>query len=233
MIVSLDTFAPHAPNGFIVVEGVNGAGKSTVMAAIEAHLKSKGLPVRTTFEPGDTTLGKELRKILLNSPHLPRNVTAELLLFGADRGEHVDSVIRPSLAEGQIVLCDRYLYSMIAFQGYGRGLDLTLIDQVNTLAIRGTVPDLVILLDIDAEEGLRRTRSRSAQPDDIFELETVEFHNRIRHGFLTLAKSRPEPFFVVDAHQSLEMVKSETLSIIESFVSSLEKQARSKSGAIR
>ena len=228
MIVSTDSFAPPTPSGFIVVEGVNGAGKSTIMGAIEAHLKNKDLAVRTTFEPGDTVLGKELRKLLLNSPHIPRNVTAELLLFGADRGEHVDSVIKPALADGQVVLCDRYLYSMIAFQGYGRGLDLSLINQVNALAIRGTLPDLVILLDIDAEEGLRRTRSRSAQSEDVFELETVEFHRRIRQGFLSLAESRPEPFFVIDAHQPLEQVKDSALSIVDALIDSLKKHGKNK-----
>lgn len=228
MLIPVDSFAPSTPSGFIVVEGVNGAGKSTIMAAIEAHLKNKNFNVCTTFEPGDSILGKELRKILLNSPHLPRQATAELLLFGADRAEHVDSVIKPALADGQIVLCDRYLYSAIAFQGYGRGLDLTVIDQVNALAVRDTLPDVVILLDLDAEEGLRRTRSRSAQTEDIFELETIEFHRRIRQGFLTLAKSRPEPFIIVDAHQPLTQVKDNALSIVDALIESLQKRGKAK-----
>lgn len=217
MIVTLDSFRCHSPQGFVVIEGVNGAGKSTVIAAVEKHLQEVNRTTIRTWEPGDTPLGKELRRLLLNSPQLPRHSTAELLLFGADRSEHVDAVIKPALGRGDFVLCDRYLYSTIAFQGYGRQLDMALISQVNEIAIKGTLPDLVILLDLDAHEGLRRTRSRqnSAAEGDSFELETIEFHNRIREGFLTLARERPEPFLVIDAHQPVEAVITAVLNAID------------------
>ncbi len=214
MLVSLDQIASEGARGFFVIEGVKGAGKSTVMAGIEKHLQEKKRTVRKTFEPGDTPLGVELRKLLLNSPHLSRHSTAELMLFGADRSEHVDSVIRPALERNEIVLCDRYLYSSIAFQGYGRQLDLQVIDRINDLAVRGTLPDLVLLLDLDAEEGLRRTQGRSGA-GDAFELEKVEFHRRIRDGFLSLAESRPEPFFVIDARQSAAKVQELAIAAVE------------------
>lgn len=223
MLVTLDTFAPENPQGFIVIDGVNGAGKSTVIAAVDEHLKKLGYPIVKTHEPGGTPLGKELRRLLLNSPDIERHSTAELLLFGADRSEHVDAVIRPALARGEIVLCDRYLYSSVAFQGYGRGLDLDLIDQVNEIAIKGMLPDLVLLLDIDAEEGLRRTRSRAAgaPATDAFELETIEFHNRIRNGFLTLARERTESFLVIDAAESVDRVKQKALAAVDLLVERL------------
>lgn len=224
MLISPDTFTPQSPRGFIVVEGVNGAGKSTVLAAIEEHLKRNSRTVVSTHEPGDTPLGKELRRLLLNSPDIKRHSTAELLLFGADRSEHVDAVIQPALARGEIVLCDRYLYSTIAFQGYGRRLDADLINQVNSIAVKGTLPDLVLLLDLDAEEGLRRTRSRAstAHEQDTFELEQIEFHNRIRHGFQALARERQEAFLVIDASQTAETVKQIAIAAVDKLLSCME-----------
>lgn len=225
MLVTLDSFEPRSAQGFFVVEGVNGAGKSTAMAGIEKYLISKNLPVRRTYEPGDTPLGAELRKLLLNSPDIERHSTAELMLFGADRSEHVDAVIRPALANREIVLCDRYLYSSIAFQGYGRQLNLNIIDSINTLAVRDTLPDLVILLDLDAEEGLRRTRTRQSGTNaasDAFELETIEFHRRIRDGFLALSRSRAEPFLVIDATQSAEEVLALAVAAIERVLAARE-----------
>ena len=216
MIVELESFEPQNARGFIVIEGVNGAGKSTVINAVSKALTDQNLAYFKTFEPGDTPLGKELRKLLLNSPQIPRTAHSEVFLFAADRNEHVRAAILPALSRGEVVISDRYLYSTIAFQGYGRELDLNLIEQVNELAVSGNYPDLVILLDLDPEEGLRRTqvRNESSGESDSFELEHLEFHRRIRNGFLSLAKSRPEPFLVIDASDSPSSVAAKAIDAV-------------------
>jgi len=168
------------PKGFIVLEGVNGAGKSSLLTRLKAFTASLGFEVLTSFEPGATPLGKDLRRALLEG------------------------------SAGKIVLCDRFLYSTIAFQGYGRGLDRNVIDQLNELAAGQTLPDLVLLLDLDAEEGLRRTKGRSsstsASAPDSFEAEQLSFHEALRKGFLEIARERPEPFVILDAAKSADEV---------------------------
>jgi dTMP kinase len=223
MITTLENFTPKQAKGFLVVEGVNGAGKSTVINAINQHLIQSGIDVVKTFEPGDTQLGKELRRLLLNAPEIKRHSTAELLLFGADRSEHVDTVIKPALDKKHFVLSDRYLYSTIAFQGYGRGLSLDLINQVNSIAVRDTLPDLVILLDLDPEEGLRRTKGRLNTQKDSFEQEELAFHHRLRNGFKVLAEDRTEPFLIIDAGQSAKEVEHIALSAVDLLIKGFKK----------
>ena len=227
MLISLDSFEPINPRGFLVVEGVNGAGKSTVIKEIENHLAARGLTTTKTHEPGDTPLGAELRRLLLNSPSIPRTSTAELLLFGADRSEHVEAVIKPALQQKRFVLSDRYLYSTIAFQGYGRGLDHALIERVNAIAAHDTYPDLVILLDIDVHEGLRRTLKRSqtstTNEQDSFEQEKIDFHQRVRDGFNALAVSRSEAFLRIDAQQPVEKVCSQALAAVDKLILKLSR----------
>lgn len=199
-----------APQGFIVLEGVNGAGKTTLAERILALLTEYQRPYLFTREPGATPLGKELRRLLLESPHLKLSPNAELLLFGADRAEHVTKVLRPALAEKRLVVSDRYYYSTVAFQGYGRRLDHGLVQQINNIATGALEPDFVILLDIDAKLGLERSRKRQRvtgeKVEDSFELETLAFHERIREGFLALADSLPTPFLVLDAEKSPEQL---------------------------
>ena len=219
MIVTSQTFKPENPRGFIVIEGVNGAGKSTVLVALEEYLKKRQRSVCRTFEPGATPLGKELRKLLLNSPGIPRSSTAELLLFGADRSEHLQKVILPALAEKKIVLSDRYIYSTTAFQGFGRGLDDQLINHINSIATQNILPDLVILLDIDVRLGLERTLKRNSEMKidnyDSFEQEAIDFHQRIREGFHQQAQKCSEAFYIINAQQSQEDVQAEAISIVE------------------
>ena len=194
---------PRIPR-FVVLEGVNGAGKSTLQRRLQAELVRSGLEVTMTHEPGATPIGKEIRSLLLGDRAPHRDPLTELLLFTADRAEHVRSVIRPALARGAHVLCDRYFYSTIAFQGYGRGLDRAVIQQLTNIAVGETLPDLVILLNLDPASGLRRTRGRV--DSDAFEREELAFHERLHAGFLTLADDRPERFLVVDAMQSADAV---------------------------
>jgi dTMP kinase len=164
-----------------------------------------------TREPGGTELGKEIRKLVLEWSGEKKSDRAELLLFAADRAEHVDKVIIPNRSEGAWVLCDRYIYSTITFQGHGRGIRRDWIDQALNLATQGLTPDLVVLLDIDPITALQRIEKRTNNGKDTFEDEQVEFHARIRDGFLECAGELATPFLVLDANRSPDELVSATL----------------------
>lgn len=210
----------HQPTGFIVLEGVNGAGKTTLQKKIAAFLTARGIEAITTREPGAPAVGNDIRTILLSPRTEKLAPTTELLLFAADRAEHVTKLIRPAIARGAAVICDRYFYSTIAFQGYGRGLNRATIDTLNGVAIAGTKPDFVVLLDLDAATGLARTRGRGAGGEpDALESEAIDFHNRIRNGFLDLAEALPEPFIVLDARKTPEELFTALLPGLERWLS--------------
>jgi dTMP kinase len=200
---------------FIAFEGTNGCGKTTLHRLVSNYLKEKGVKLTDTREPGGTELGKEIRKLVLEWPGEKKSDRAELLLFAADRAEHVDKVITPSLANGISVLCDRYLYSTITFQGHGRGIRRDWIDQANNLATQGLVPDLVVLLDLDPLIALKRIAARVNNGQDNFEDEKIEFHNRIRHGFLECADTLPVPFLVLDASASPDELFQQTCAVLQ------------------
>ena len=211
MLTKVENLNISNPKGFVVLEGVNGAGKSTLQSRLADYVKKAGLEVVSTFEPGSTELGRELRRILLENAAGKLDPVTELFLFCADRREHVTRVILPALAAGKFVLSDRYFYSTTAFQGYGRQLPLSVIAGLHPLAVRDLYPDLVILLDLLPEVGLARNRERdTCMPErsngDSFEREMLDFHERLRRGFLEMAEQRPEPFLVIDASQSQERV---------------------------
>lgn len=213
MLIDSKSIKLSSKANFIVLEGVNGAGKSTLQRRLAESLRAAGKEVVSTFEPGDTPLGKTLRTLLLTPEAEKKSHLAELFLFAADRAEHVAKVINPSLEKGIWVISDRYTYSLAAFQGYGRGLDLNIIHKVNEIATAGRVPDLVILLDLPVEEGLRRTKGRGGE--DAFEDELVQFHERIRSGFLEMARTAPEPFLLVDATKSADEVFNAVMQTLE------------------
>lgn len=209
MIIQSDSIQFEDPTGFLVLEGVNGAGKTSLQHRIISFAIERGYTTLATHEPGGTRLGVALRQLLLASEDQPCPI-AEVFLFGADRAEHVRKVIIPALARHEVVVSDRFLYSTIAFQGYGHKMDRELIDMVNTAAVSNCHPDVVILLDLEPELGLKRTRARqlslnAAQPDS-FEHQELAFHRRLRAGFQEMAKTLPTPFLVVDATQSEELV---------------------------
>lgn len=203
MLVSSDFKLSKSP-AFIAFEGINGCGKTTLHRLLSEKLRSHGKQVRDTREPGGTQLGSQLRKLLLEWEGEPKSYRSELLLFAADRAEHVDKVIRPNLATGNWVLTDRYIYSTISFQGYGRGLDRSFIDAANDLAVQGTLPDLVILLDLSPEEAFKRIAQRASAAHDAFEDEALAFHARIREGFLECARESSVPFLLLDATHTPE-----------------------------
>ena len=181
---------------FVTFEGVEGAGKTTQIARLAARLRETGRQdVLTTREPGDGLLGAELRRLALHPPMgMVVEPRAELLIMLADRAQHVGQVIRPHLDSGGLVLCDRYADSSIAYQGYGRGLNIGEIVTLNGFATGGLFADMTFLLDLDPAVGLARQSERS-----VMEEQSLPFHRRVRQGFLTLASSSPHRFWVMDA----------------------------------
>jgi dTMP kinase len=221
MRVHPDLFRLQKIPAFVVLEGINGCGKTTLHRNLSARLLASGLKLANTREPGGTPLGMELRKLTLEWNQEKKSDIAELLLFAADRAEHVEKVINPALSSGITVLCDRYLYSTISFQGYGRGIDRNLIDAANSLATsRARQPDLVVLLDLDPKVALARIAARTGNGRDGFEDEDFDFHERIRDGFLDCADSSEVPFLVIDANGSPEELLAETLKVFSQVIPS-------------
>jgi dTMP kinase len=219
LIVSPEDISFSSPSGFIVLEGVNGAGKSTLLHTLKQQIEQRKHAVVSTREPGAGSFGTAVRSLVLSPENKPSSSWAEFFLFAADRAEHVSTLISPALEQKQIVLCDRYCYSSEAFQGYGRGLSLDEIRRVNDIAVQGLYPDFVLLLDLPVEDGL--TRNKAVQKDDdSFELEEIAFHERLRAGFLEIAKGRPEPFVVLDACQSADDVARQALKVIDKYLDS-------------
>ncbi len=198
--------------GFISFEGIEGSGKSTQSKFLAGFLQSRGHSVVQTAEPGSTRIGGEIRKLLLE-PQNHMDPLTELLLYYASRAQHVQEVIAPALKQHSIVITDRYTDSTVAYQGYGRGIDLHIINSLNTIVAPETQPYLTFLLDMEVEEGLRR--NRKAQKEDRFELETVEFHKRVRQGFHRIAEEEPDRVVIIDASRSTEQVRSEIQKITE------------------
>jgi dTMP kinase len=180
---------------FITFEGGEGCGKSTQSRLLLKKLEQQNIPVVLTHEPGGTALGNEVRKALKRKRSSFISPQAELFLFAASRAQLLAEVIRPALQEGKVVICDRFSYSTIVYQGYGRGLDLSIVERVNNIATQNLKPDLAILLNISPEQGLARKRSLK----DRFELEDLSFHRRIREGYLKMAAAEPDRWLVIDA----------------------------------
>jgi dTMP kinase len=200
---------------FIVFEGVEGAGKTTQLQQTAAWLQShhgRDRLVVTTREPGGTKLGQQIRQLLLGDPDSDVANRAELLLYAADRAQHIASVIEPHLAIDNIVLCDRFTDSTIAYQGYGRGFDLAEISQVNQLATGGLQSDLTIWLDLNISIGLARVSQRG-EPDRM-ERATLDFHQRVQQGYQALANNYPDRIVRIDANQSESSVQAEIQTIL-------------------
>jgi dTMP kinase len=189
---------------FITFEGPEGSGKTTQIKKAGEYLKRKNVSFLITEEPGGTQLGNELRKILLNKSSFPINEKSELLLFAAARAQHVEEVIRPAMGDGKVVLCDRYSDATIAYQSFGRGLEIEDVRWINNFATRFLTPDLTLLFDIPVDIGLKRAMKRISRivdlpMEDRFEREEIEFHERVREGYHALINSDPERFRTIDA----------------------------------
>ena len=194
---------------FITFEGGDGCGKTTQIKLLEEYLQSKGYKTLLTREPGSKGLGVKVREILLNYDGEVSPV-CESFLFLADRAQNVDCIIKPALEEGTIVICDRHTDSSVAYQGYGRGLDIDRINMLNNIATSGLKPDLTIVLDVDVET----SQARVGTEKDRMESAGIEFFERVRKGFLEIAKQEPERVKVVDSTKTIEEIHKEIVEIV-------------------
>ncbi|HET6419583.1 MAG TPA: dTMP kinase [Geobacteraceae bacterium] len=196
---------------FITFEGIEGCGKTTQMKLLSRHLAEKGFPAVMTREPGGCPISLKIRDILLDAANSRMVPLAELLLYAAARAQHVAEVIKPALDAGKIVLCDRFTDATVAYQGYGRQLDQSLIGELNRLAAGNVRPGLTVLIDCEVETGLKRANDRieasTGAREERFELESVQFHRRVREGYLRLAAAEPDRFIVIDGDRSVGEVE--------------------------
>jgi dTMP kinase len=220
----------------VVFEGVEGAGKSTQIqhllrwleqtgwqAWIQQHLSLSVSPILVTREPGGTVLGQQLRRLLLDSALTASeglSDRAELLLYAADRTQHVQRVLNPAIAQGMLVLCDRYTDSTVAYQGYGRGFDLALIHQLNAIATDGLVSNLTFWLDLDVQQGLQRARQRQSalEGQDRMEAAELSFHQRVQQGFKAIAEAEPHRVVCIDASNSEARVAEQIQAVMEQYL---------------
>ena len=201
----------HTTTGvFVCFEGGEGAGKSTQARALSAALEQRGYRTLLTFEPGDTAVGKELRRIVLDPATGELSHRTEVLLYAADKAEHVDTVVMPALQRGEVVITDRYVDSMLAYQGAGRTLDLADVDRVARWATRDLRPHLTVVLDLDPEHGLGRFDER-----DRIEGESLDFFVRARAAFLALAGDDPDHYLVVDARRPSDEIAGVVLTRLD------------------
>lgn len=206
---------------FITFEGIDGSGKSTQLRMIASELRVRGFEVLTTMEPGGTPLGRRLRAAFLETEE---NVAplAELLLFAADRAQHVNFLIKPALAEGKIVISDRYADATFAYQGAGRGFSEETVNAVIKLATDGLKPDLTLFFDVPVEKAIMRTNARTDEEakKNRMDKETLEFYERVRTAYLGIAERERERFIIIDGDSSVGEIKAKILPIITDFLES-------------
>lgn len=198
---------------FITFEGADGCGKTTQIKLAAEYLKNKGYDVILTREPGAKGLGEQLREILLNYDGIVSD-RCESFLFLADRAQHIDTIVVPAVDAGKIVLCDRHIDSTVAYQGYGRGQDIEQINKLNMIATNNRKPDLTIVFDIDVETSM----SRVGNEKDRMESSGTEFFNKVRHGYLEIAKQEPQRVRVLDSAKSIEEIHESVIKLINFLV---------------
>jgi dTMP kinase len=202
---------------FISFEGIEGCGKTTQIGLLSSYLTKKQVSFTVTREPGGTAVGEGIRRILLNSETIHLTAASELLLFYASRSQNITEKIIPSLARGEMVICDRFYDASTAYQGYGRGIPIDFIDKVTDLVCNDYRPQLTVLLDIDPAVGLLRARARNharSEDEGRFEMEDLEFYTRIRNGYLEIARSEPERVKVIAADRPVEEVHRDILRVL-------------------
>ena len=199
---------------FITLEGPDGSGKTTQARLLAEWLRERNYEVVLTREPGGTDIGDQIRKVLHDPHNTAMDARTEILLYSASRAQHVAQRIRPALEAGQIVISDRYADSTLAYQGYGRGLDLNTLRTITEFATGGLTPDLTLYLDIVSQEGLQRRRL-SGDEWNRLDAEALEFHQRVRGGYLELVKQEPERWVVVDAVRSVEEVQVQIRALVQ------------------
>jgi dTMP kinase len=204
---------------FITFEGIDGSGKSTQLAMLAGKLRVQGFDVLTTKEPGGTALGKRLRAAFLETEEAVAPL-AELLLFAADRAQHVNFLVKPALSEGKIVISDRYADATFAYQGAGRGFSEKTVNQVIELATDKLKPDLTLFFDLPIETALERTgnRSENGEKKNRMDKETADFYTRVREAYLKISRTEPRRFFVIDAAGSIEEVHTRVMKTVGKFL---------------
>ena len=199
---------------FITFEGPDGGGKTTQLKLLASALREEGIEIITTREPGGTEIGDQIRAVIMNMKNKAMDPRTELLLFNASRAQLVEELIRPSLAAGKIILCDRYADSTMAYQGYGHGLDKDELRRLLNFATGGLKPDLTLLFDISAEAGLKRRLSNHDEWNRMDDY-ALQFHERVRGGFRELAAADPERWVVIDADRDPGVIHAEVLDIVK------------------
>jgi dTMP kinase len=208
---------------FITLEGIEGSGKTTQMSRLVEFLEDKGIGCVTTRQPGGTLIGETIRSILLDPANRALEPLAELLLYMADRAQHIQEIIRPALEAGETVVCDRYFDATLVYQGFARGLSIEMIERLHRLLFDDLKPDMTLLLDLSPRVGLERAwkqlnNGQRSGDESRFEAETVAFHEKVRSGYLELARLEPDRFRIVDAGESPEQVSNTIRSIISSIL---------------
>jgi dTMP kinase len=207
---------------FITFEGVEGSGKTTQIQRLKKYLTQKRIRCKVTREPGGAPIGEKVRRILLNPDHREMVPTTELLLYEAARAQHVKEVIKPFLKKGGIVICDRFSDATLAYQGYGREIDLKWIQRLNHLSSQGIRPDVTFLLDCPSEVGLKRAiqrnRTLKQEREGRFEREEMEFHQRVRKGYLAIARKEPRRVKVIDTREGEEKVFEKIQKIVDNLL---------------
>lgn len=203
---------------FISFEGIEGTGKTIQSRLLCEHLMKKGYKVILTEEPGGTRIGLKIRDLLLSTENREITPVAELLLYNASRSQHIKEVILPAINDSSVVITDRFSDSTVAYQGFGRRIDLGYIDFIERIVTEGLKPDITLLLDLDVETGLMR--NKGINKTDRLELEDVEFHKRVRDGYLEIAAKEPERIKLIDASGSIEEIHSKVINIVTNLISS-------------
>ena len=207
---------------FITFEGVEGSGKTTQIQRLKKYFTQKGIPCKVTREPGGSPIGEKIRKILLNPDHRGMTPMTELFLYEAARAQHVKEVIEPFLEKGGVVLCDRFSDATVAYQGYGRSIDLKWIERLNRLSSQGIRPNVTFLLDCPSDLGLKRALQRNRalkqEKEGRFEREEVQFHRRVRKGYLDIAKREPRRVKVIDTREGEDRVFDKIREIVDNLI---------------
>ena len=207
---------------FITFEGVEGSGKTSQIQRLKKYLTQKGIPCKVTREPGGSPIGEKVRKILLDPEHREMVPATELLLYEAARAQHVREVLKPLLKKGGIILCDRFCDATLAYQGYGRRIDLKWIARLNRLASQGVKPDVTFLLDCPSVVGLnraiQRNRTLRQEREERFEKEEIQFHHRVRKGYLAIARKEPHRVKVIDTREGEEKVFEKIRKIVDNLI---------------
>jgi dTMP kinase len=207
---------------FITFEGVEGSGKTTQIQRLKGYLTEKGIPCVITREPGGSPISEKIRKILLDPAHRKMSPLTELLLYEAARAQHVEEVIAPFLKKGGVVICDRFSDASIAYQGYGRGVDLKLIESLSRLSSKKIRPGITFLMDCPSKVGLKRAihrnKAEGQEREGRFELEKIEFHQRVRRGYLSLAKKDQRRFKIIDTRHGEEKVFQKIKAVVDELI---------------